>query len=77
MDDPNKPEKPKRTVNWLMLLVIMSLIIGAIGFYLYISGREVRGPRGRFRDAPIRSFPQFMQQFSTSKTFDRYSPARK
>lgn len=77
MDDPNKPEKPTRAVNWLMLMAILSLIIGVIGFYLYISGTEAPGPKRRFRDAPIRSFPKFMQQFSTSKTFDRYSPARK
>ena len=58
MDDPNKPEKPTRAVNWLMLMVILSLIIGAIGFYLYISDRGSLGPRRRFRDAPIRSFPK-------------------
>lgn len=56
--DNTRKGKAKRTVNWLMMMVILSLIIAGIGFYLYISGRDSRGPRGRFvklGDIPMKS----------------------
>ena len=57
-DDQSKQNKPQRTVNWLMMMVLLSFVIGVIAFYLYISGRGARGPRGRFvrlSDVPMKS----------------------